>query len=57
MADNVVAKMDPSGNIKPDKDKSMEKIDGIVALIMALDLALRNPEKVSALEKHGVRRL
>lgn len=57
MADNVVAKMDPSGNIKPDKDKSMEKIDGIVALIMALDLALRHPEKVSALEKHGVRRL
>ena len=57
MADNVVAKMDPSGNIKPDKEKSREKIDGIVALIMALDLALRNPEKVSALEKHGVRRL
>ena len=57
MADNVVAKMDPSGNIKPDKDKSMEKIDGIVALIMALDLALRNPEKTSALEKHGVRKL
>ncbi|RPI95379.1 MAG: terminase large subunit [Chloroflexi bacterium] len=41
MADNVVASMDPAGNIKPDKDKSKEKIDGIVALIMALDLALR----------------
>ncbi len=57
MADNVVAKMDPSGNIKPDKEKSREKIDGVVSLIMALDLALRHPEKVSALEKHGVRRL
>jgi phage terminase large subunit-like protein len=42
MADNVVAKMDPAGNIKPDKEKSKEKIDGVVALIMALDLALRN---------------
>jgi phage terminase large subunit-like protein len=41
MADNLVARMDPAGNIKPDKEKSKEKIDGIVALIMALDLALR----------------
>jgi phage terminase large subunit-like protein len=43
MMDNVVARMDPAGNIKPDKEKSKEKIDGVVALIMALDLALRNP--------------
>lgn len=42
MADNLVARMDPAGNIKPDKEKSKEKIDGIVALIMAIDLALRN---------------
>jgi len=42
MADNVVARMDPAGNIKPDKEKSKEKIDGISALIMAIDLALRN---------------
>lgn len=41
MADNLVARMDPAGNIKPDKEKSKEKIDGMVALIMALDLALR----------------
>jgi len=39
-----VAKKDPAGNIKPDKDKSREKIDGIVALIMAIDLAMRNPD-------------
>lgn len=43
MLDNVVAQMDPAGNIKPDKSKSKEKIDGAVTLIMALDLALRNP--------------
>jgi len=29
-------------NIKPDKEKSTEKIDGAVATIMALDRALRN---------------
>jgi phage terminase large subunit-like protein len=41
MMDNVVSKMDAAGNIKPDKEKSKDKIDGAVALIMALDLALR----------------
>ncbi len=55
MADNLVARMDPAGNIKPDKEKSREKIDGIVALIMALDLALRHPEVKSVYEKRGVR--
>lgn len=57
MADNLVARMDPSGNIKPDKDKSREKIDGIVALIMAIDLALRHPEVKSVYEKRGIRTL
>jgi phage terminase large subunit-like protein len=33
---------DPAGNIKPDKEKFTEKIDGIVALIMALDRALKS---------------
>ena len=37
MAQNVVMRQDPAGNIKPDKEKSVEKIDGIVAIIMALD--------------------
>lgn len=40
MASNVTAKVDPSGNIKPDKSKSTEKIDGIVASIMAVGLAM-----------------
>lgn len=39
-AGNVVARMDPAENIKPDKEKSRERIDGIVALIMALSRAL-----------------
>lgn len=55
MADNLVARMDPAGNIKPDKAASREKIDGMVALIMALDLALRHPEVKSVYEKRGMR--
>ncbi|WP_373181220.1 terminase large subunit [Clostridium butyricum] len=42
MMDNIFIKQDPAGNIKPDKEKSTEKIDGAVALIMALDRAIRN---------------
>jgi phage terminase large subunit-like protein len=57
MADNLVAKMDPAGNIKPDKAASREKIDGMVALIMAIDLALRHPEAKSVYEKRGIRTL
>lgn len=32
---NAVTKRDPSGNIKPDKEKAKDKIDGLVAAIMA----------------------
>jgi phage terminase large subunit-like protein len=41
-ADNLITRTDPSGNIKPDKQKSADKIDSIVAGVMALDRALRN---------------
>ena len=41
MMDNIFIKSDPAGNIKPDKEKSTEKIDGAVATIMALDRAIR----------------
>jgi phage terminase large subunit-like protein len=36
MMSNVAIESDPAGNIKPSKKKSTEKIDGIVALVMAL---------------------
>lgn len=42
MMDNIYIRTDPAGNIKPDKAKSNEKIDGVVATIMALDRAIRN---------------
>lgn len=54
MADNVTVRTDPAGNIKPDKEKSTEKIDGIVALIMALDRALRNQSVESIYNERGI---
>lgn len=38
--DNVTIRTDPAGNIKADKEKSTEKIDGAIATIMALARAL-----------------
>ena len=48
MMDNIFIKTDPAGNIKPDKEKSTEKIDGAVATIMALDRAIRCGNDTSA---------
>jgi len=42
MAHNLVAVKDAAGNIKPDKRRSREKIDGMVALIMGIDRATRH---------------
>lgn len=36
MLSSTIVKTDPAGNIKPDKEKSTQKIDGIVSSIMAL---------------------
>jgi phage terminase large subunit-like protein len=55
MADNVVARQDPAGNVKPDKQRSIEKIDGIVAFIMALDQALRYTDERSVYQGRGLR--
>jgi len=46
MCSNVVTREDPAGNIKPDKSTSVDRIDGIVALIMALDAALKLKPKM-----------
>jgi phage terminase large subunit-like protein len=40
MASNVAVAQDPAGNLKPAKDKSTERIDGIVAIVMALGRAM-----------------
>ena len=56
MADNIFIRTDPAGNIKADKEKSTEKIDGVIALIMALDRAIRcgNDTSESVYESRGV---
>ena len=41
MMDNIFIKTEPVWNIKPDKEKSTEKIDGVIATIMGLDRAIR----------------
>ena len=57
MVDNIHVRTDPAGNIKPDKQKSAEKIDGVVATIMALDRAIRcgnTPEASSVYDSRGL---
>lgn len=41
MMDNIFIRSNPAGNIKADKEKSTEKIDGALATIMGLDRAIR----------------
>jgi phage terminase large subunit-like protein len=48
MMDNVTVRTDPAGNIKADKEKSTEKIDGAIATIMALDRAIRHGESIGS---------
>ncbi len=55
MADNLVVQQDAAGNLKPAKDKSTEKIDGMVALIMALDRLTRGNSGESVYETRGLR--
>ena len=46
MASNSVVKLDPAGNKKIDKSKSTEKVDGMVALAMAVGRAILGDEGV-----------
>ena len=54
MADACTAIQDAAGNVKlvkPDRRKNARRIDGIIALIMALDRAMRNQAEVIAGDK------
>lgn len=61
MASNVVAKLDHKDNIYPNKERPENKIDGVVALIMALSRAIAGDEQEGNLSdhliKHGIRTL
>lgn len=54
MADNVAIRQDENGNIRPVKDKSSGRIDGIVASIMALDRMIRHESEPSIYETRGM---
>jgi len=56
MAANMVVSTDAAGNVKPNKAKSREKIDGMVAMIMALARAIvhREDQAGSVYEGRGI---
>lgn len=54
MASNTAVEMDPAGNLKPSKKKSTERIDGIVATVMALGRAIVSENPTSCYETRGV---
>jgi phage terminase large subunit-like protein len=54
MANNLAVRQDPAGNLKPDKAESQGKIDGLVALLMALDRAMRHGDERSVYEERGI---
>lgn len=52
---NAAVEGDAAGNIKPSKKVSKHKIDGVVAMVMALGVAMaRDPEAVSVYETRGI---
>ena len=56
MMDNIFIRTDPAGNIKADKEKSTEKIDGAIATIIGLDRAIRcgNMNTESVYDARGI---
>lgn len=50
--DNAFVRTDPAGNLKLDKEKSTEKIDGAIALIMGLDRAMKNQSGGDSIYNH-----
>jgi phage terminase large subunit-like protein len=52
--DNLVMVKDANENIRPDKDKATDRIDGAVALIMALGRALFSEKQESPYNERGI---
>ena len=54
-ASNVAVRQDAAGNIKPDKEASNERIDGIVSTVMSIDGWTRSEgDGKSVYERRGV---
>jgi len=54
MASNCAIESDPAANIKPSKKKSTEKIDSIVALVMAIARATAGNDTGSVYDERGI---
>ena len=54
MLSNIALQEDPAGNIKPNKAKSTEKIDGIVAMIMSLGEYMTEGDMNSVYDGRGL---
>ena len=55
MFNNVMMKKDANANMKPDKEKSIEKIDGIIALIIAVSQAMLGLDSRSVYQHQGIK--
>jgi phage terminase large subunit-like protein len=55
MIGNCMTQMDPAGNIKIDKAKSSNRIDGVVGMVMALGRASLETNRTSVYETRGIR--
>ncbi len=53
---SIYIRTNPAANIKPDKEKSTEKMDGAVVTVMALDRAIRcdNDTNESVYDSRGL---
>lgn len=55
MVDNLAVQHDPAGNVKPDRARAADKIDGVVAAVMALDRAINaEPPQHSAYDDNDL---
>ena len=53
MVDNLAVAMDPAGNVKPDKNRSAEKIDAVSAAVTALSEAMAREVPVKSAYEDG----
>jgi phage terminase large subunit-like protein len=51
---NVSLEQDAAGNIKPSKARSKDRIDGVVALILAISRAMRHETKQTVYKERGL---
>lgn len=53
-AKNLAAKIDASENMRPDKKGSSERIDGMVAVFMAIGLTIKQTKTTSVYDERGI---